>query len=397
MKAALRRRGSVLAAVAVVAALAAALGAEEPASVLILSPQPGAPVFGEVEVELSPYPESAVDRLELFVDDASVGELERPPYRLTVDVGTENREHSFRAVLYTRDGAQAESVLVTPAFAVDEVVDAKLQQLYVTVSRDGRRVLDLVGEDFVVLDQGTRQELVTFARGDVPMTAILMVDSSASMEGDRLRQAVKGVDVFLSRLGAQDEASVLLFSDRLLLSSPIANDPRTIRAGLDTVAAGGGTALNDHLYLALKRLEPRQGRRVVVLLTDGIDSHSVLGMRDVAWLARRSQAIVYWIRTQPRDEAHSSRFSSWKDAEAYRQEYRELVASVISSGGRIVDLERLEDAENAFAELMNELREQYVLGYYPSNARNDGSWHQVHVRARPGGVQVRTRGGYIDY
>lgn len=377
--------------------LTATLVAAEEPSVQFLSPSPAVPIFDQIEVELAPSPSAEVARLELFVDEIKAGERQGPPYRFTVDVGGDNRRHYFRAVLTLRSGATVEGRLETPAFAVDEVVDATLQQLYVTVTRDGARVLDLVADDFAIVDQGERQELVTFARGDVPLTSILMVDSSASMEGDRLRSALRGVDAFLERLGPQDEASVLLFSDRLLYASPISNDPTALHAGLSEVRAGGGTALDDHLYLALKRLEPRQGRRVVVLLSDGVDSHSVLQMRDVQWLARRSQAIVYWVRTRPGDESHESRFSSWKDADAYRQEYRLLTTTVLESGGRIVDLERLQDAEKAFGELMSELREQYVLGYYPSAAHNDGTWHQVHVRLRPGGVQVRTRGGYIDY
>ncbi|NJL29905.1 MAG: VWA domain-containing protein [Thermoanaerobaculia bacterium] len=286
---------------------------------------------------------------------------------------------------------------MSPAISVDDVVDAELQQLYVTVTRDTRRALDLGEGDFAVIDNGTRQELVTFARGDVPLAASVLVDASASMLGSRLRYALRGAAVFVQDLGPSDEASLLLFSDHLLHATPFANDPAVLTAGLSKVEASGGTALNDHLYLALKQLEKRQGRRVVIFLSDGVDSHSVLRTAELTWLARRSRALLYWIRTDPRNEERTSRFSAWKNADEYRAEIQQLTDTVSETGGRIFPIARMEDAEAAFREILAELREQYVLGYYPIGARNDGSWRTVTVRLRDSGLAVRTREGYLDY
>jgi Ca-activated chloride channel family protein len=194
-----------------------------------------------------------------------------------------------------------------------------------------------------------------------------------------------------------DEASILLFSDRLMFSTPFSNDITALTAGLGGVEAGGGTALNDHVYMALKRLEDRQGRRVLVLLSDGIDSHSALRMNEVTWLARRSRALIYWLRTDPEGDAHKTRMSAWKSPGDYRGEYEQLTRTVAETGGRILTLERLEDAEQAFQEVLAELRDQYVLGYFPTVNRGDGSWHRVLVRTRRSGLDVRTRGGYVDY
>ncbi|MCP4661303.1 MAG: VWA domain-containing protein [bacterium] len=380
----------------IAALVAVPLGAEA-IDVTITSPPPGQPLFGEVEFSIDVYPADAVARVEFFLDDELVGEAEDAPYSIQVNVGEENREHRFEVKAYAHWGELAESLLVSPAIDVGLVVEVELQQLYVTVTELDRRVLDLGEDDFTIIDNGALQELITFARGDVRVTAAILIDSSASMRGNRLRYALRGATAFVQGMRPSDNASIQLFSDHLLHKTPMSNNVSVLAAGLDGLHAAGGTALNDHLYLALKQVEHEQGRRVVVILSDGVDTHSALRMHDVIWLARRSRALIYWIRTDPRNEEDSSRFSSWKGPASYRTEYRQLTDVVIESGGRIVTIERIQDAGSAFREILAELREQYVLGYYPSDARNDGRWHRVAVRVTRNGLRVRTRGGYVDY
>lgn len=383
-------------------ALPAALAAQG-LDVTITSPLPGEPVFGEVEfvAELLGDGDAAGSlRVEFRLDGAEVGERAEPPYRLRLDVGGENREHCFEVVVWRVRPAGAAEVLATarlvsPAIPTDLEVDAGLQQLYVTVTEGGRRQLDLVREDFAIFDDGARQELVTFARGDVRLTAALLIDASVSMAGARLRSALAGASAFVREMGSGDEAAIWVFSDRLLHRTPLSNDPDRLTDRLDAVTAAGGTALNDQLYMALKRLEKQQGRRVVVILSDGVDVHSTLAMPEVAWLMRRSRALVYWIRSGS-DELIGSYYSAWKNPGEFLAEYRLLERAVRDSGGRIVDLERIEEAEAAFREVLRELREQYVLGYYPTRDRDDGRWHRVLVRVRDD-FEVRTQAGYVDF
>ncbi len=370
---------------------------EEAIGIFISQPTAGEPQFGELELVVDVYPANQVARVELMVDGKTVADLDQPPFRAWVDVGEKNLEHRFEARAYDANGEMAEALVVSPAFSVNEAVDASLQQLYITVTRGSSRVLNLHQEDFAIVDKGALQQTITFARGDVRLTAAILVDASASMVGSRLRHALRGATSFIKGMKESDSAALFLFSDRLLHVTPFSNDPEQLFAGLAGVSADGGTALNDHFYLALKRLETRQGRRVVILLSDGIDSHSALRMREARWLARRSRALVYWIRTDPGDERRQSRFSSWKNPRRYRAEYDMLIDTVLETGGRIVTLASIDQAEAAFREILAELREQYVLGYYPDNALNDGSWHKVTVRLRAAGLRVRTRGGYLDY
>jgi VWFA-related protein len=376
--------------------LAASVPAAFALDVFVRSPRGGQVVFGPVEVELELLTAADAVEVEVRLDGEVVGRLSEAPYRLVVDVGQENRSHVFEITAVDSDGGTATRTVTTGRVEVDMELDLELQQLYVTATRDGARVHDLERHDFVVLDGGYPQQLVTFERGDVPLTAVLLIDSSLSMQGENLRAALAGARAFVEEMRELDLAKVIVFSDRLLAVTSFTGDPRVVASVMDGVEAAGGTAINDHLYVALKQLETYQGRQVVVLLSDGVDIESVLGMDDVAWKAGRMQSLIYWIR--PRDAANpnASYYSVWRDPKAHRHEIETLGRVVAASGGRVREIAAIADAPAAFREIVAELREQYVLGYYPAVNLNDGRWHEVKVRVRSPGVRVRARGGYFD-
>ncbi len=365
-------------------------------TVRITEPEFGVPVFGRVKVVAEVESEHQISRAELFLDGRAAGLLEGPPpYRWTLEVGEDNVGHRFEVMARDAAGEEAHDVVITPAIQVDQEIEVELQQLYVTVTRGGDAARDLERGDFTVNDDGVRQQLVTFERGDVPLAALLLVDSSDSMRGERLRLALAGARSFVDSMARLDQAMLLLFADTVVHRAPFTGFPGVLASGLDGARAGGGTALSDHLYAALKLLEDRQGRQVVILLSDGVDTTSVLEMSDVLWAARRSQALVYWLRL-PLGERPGAISSAWRDGAGHHRELLSLEGLVRSSGGRIVPLASLGDATAAFTEILGELRGQYVLGYYPEPRRNDGHWRKVRVRAGAG-VKVRAREGYVDF
>ena len=356
-------------------------------------------VYGEVEILATVVSDENVSGVEIWVDGNRLGELVEPPYQVTVDVGYENSVHEFKAIARSVTGKTATARVVTPVLTVDEVVDIELQQLYVTVTEFDRRVLDLQRQDFRILDDGDRQEIVTFERGDVPLTAVLLLDCSLSMMGERLEAALDGARVFIDGMEELDEAMVMLFSDRLLRETGFSGNQSELDAALAAVEATGGTAINDHLFAAMAKLEARQGRRVVVLFSDGADVHSVLTMDEVLRKARLSQALIYWIYLPEAgdEDGVPSYTSAWRNIEGNKLQFRQLREAVRESGGRVHPLESLDQMDEAFAGILAELREQYVLGYYPTIAQADGTWHAVKVKVKKSGVDVRTRGGYLDY
>ncbi len=362
----------------------------------VRSPRPGQVAIGYVEVETEVLSAAAIAAVEIRVDGETLARLEEPPFEVVLDVGEENRSHTFEITATDIHGESVTRTVVTSAIAVQMELDLDLQQLFVTVTRDEQRVLDLEQDTFEIFDDGERQALVTFERGDVPLTAVLLIDSSHSMEGAALHTALAGARAFVEEMRELDEAKVIVFSDRLLASTPFTGDPGEVSAVMQNVQASGGTAIHDHLYLAFKELERRPGRRVIILLSDGIDVESILDMSDVEWKAGRLQSLLYWIRPSSAIEARGGFYSVWRDVKTSRRELEALASLVDSSGGRICRIAHTEQAAEAFRDILRELREQYVIGYYPSNNRNDGAWHDVRVLVRSPGVRVRTRGGYFD-
>ena len=386
-----RGRGVALAAAAALLLGAGSAGAQM--NVRFESPVSEQPVFGPTEVRVNVQAGEPIDRVEYFVNGKPMAVSKVPPYNVTIDVGDDNMEREFRAVAYTRSGVSAAGAVKTYAVRVDDVLNLKLRTLFVTVARGGRRDLALDQGDFQIFDNGTAQEIVTFGRDELPLTAVLLLDTSESMSEEDLESVRRGAKAFMDGMKPLDEAMVTLFSDRMLKATPFTSDPKNLQASLSGVKAAGGTAVNDFLYMSLKLLEARQGQRVVVLFSDGSDVHSVIPGDDLLWKARTGQALIYWIQLGGK---HESFTSSWRDFKANDQEYRELEQAVRESGGRILTIERLEDLEGAFRNVLKDLREQYAVGYYPNNARGDGKWHKLDVRVK-GGARARTREGYADY
>jgi len=339
---------------------------------------------------------AAVERVEFFLDGALAGTASQAPYRILLDAGDENKEHRLEVVAHGAGGERATASLTTPRLPTDAEIQVDLQQLFVTVENGGRPVLDLTKDDFTVSDQGAPQPLVTFGRGDIPFTAVLLVDSSASMQGGRLEKALDGARAFLAAMAPLDQAKLVLFSDHVLLETPFTSIQSVLTLGLRGVKPSGGTALNDALYLAVKRLETRRGRKIAVLLSDGVDVESVLSIEEARAIARR-QVSLYWLRLRREEEGPRVRISSaWRDAPDHQKELEQLRAAVLESGGRIADLSSVEEIPATLTALLEELRDQYVLGIAPRHTgEGRGSWHEVKVEVR-GGLRARTQDGYVE-
>ncbi|MFL6234251.1 MAG: VWA domain-containing protein [Thermoanaerobaculia bacterium] len=362
-------------------------------AVRIQSPTADQPVFGPTEVSVGVASGEKVDRVDLFVNGKLMGTAQKPPFRFNVDMGDDNVRREFRAVAHTTTGATASDVVVTVPVQITDELNLKLRALFVSVIRDGQKNLALGQEDFQVFDNGAPQQIVTFGRDELPLTAVLLLDTSESM-GERLEAVRRGTRAFLDGMKPSDEAMLALFSDRLLRFTPFTSDKKELDAVIASTQAAGGTAVNDFLYLSLKLLDARQGQRVVVLFSDGSDVHSVLPAADVLWKARAGQSLIYWIQLGGK---HQSFTSAWRDFKGNDREYGELEKAVKESGGRILAINKIEELEGAFRNILQELRQQYALGYYPTNAKGDGKWHKVQVTLRGGGGRVHTREGYADY
>lgn len=368
-------------------------------TVVITNPSTGQPVFGETELraQVQAPAGARIQKVEFYLDGLLVGTVSTPPYRLLVDAGQDNVEHNIEAVAYDATGATSTARVRTAVIQSDMQVDVALRQLFINVDRGGEPVLDLPQSVFEVYDDGERQNIVTFARGDIPFTAVIAVDASGSMTGSRLRTAVDGARSFAQAMQRLDECKLVLFADRVLTETPFTSTPTILTLGLENVRARGGTALNDSVYLALKRLEPRTGRKVVIVLSDGVDMESVLSMERAQALARQDSVVLYWL--QPQDEGYElpvSFASWWRNEDNHQRELNLLRRTILDSGGRIDVLRDINQVPAALGRVLKDLREQYVIGYYPSKTRGTGTWHDIEVRVKGSGLRARTQRGYVE-
>jgi Ca-activated chloride channel homolog len=337
-------------------------------------------------------PSQEDEEVVFLVDNRVVARFREPPFRTVVDLDIA-LEHRFEVLVLDDGDEVGHRERTLPGVRIDEQVDLSLMQLYVTVLREGTAERALPRDRFSILDQGARQEIVTFEGGDAAITAALLIDSSLSMGEGRLALALESAEALLSGFRELDECSVFLFADRVFRYVPTRQEPLASLRALRGAQPAGGSAIHDALYRASRELEARQGRRVLVLLSDGIDVHSALRAEQLRWALRRGNSVVYWIRLGTPGERH---VSAWRGAEEHDEQIEELTKAVEESGGRILPISRIDQAREAFRTVLEELRSQYVIGYYPNNLRHDGAWHNVRVRVEQSGVFVRSRAGYID-
>lgn len=290
-----------------------------------------------------------------------------------------------------------------PGIRVDEVVEVELQQIYVTARRFGQRVDDLEAHEITLRDEGQEQEIVTFARGDVPFTAILLLDASESMAGSGLERALEGARTFVEGMGLYDRARILAAADRIRDLSPFVSagtrESAALRRAIDRSSAGGSTALFDHLFLAAETLGEEQGRRVVILLSDGFDTLSAIPVESVREIVRRRQVQVYWVHLEPEAEQKQMPYppTAWRSTGDIRDQTRMLKELIEESGGEVIGIEGPDQVEPTFAAILEDLRNQLALGYEPTPRHGDGRWREVEVGTSRWGVRLRHGVGYVDH
>jgi Ca-activated chloride channel family protein len=256
--------------------------------------------------------------------------------------------------------------------------------IYATViDSSGRLVPDLDRADFTVLDDGKPVELTTFSNASLPFTVVVMMDTSASMTNN-LEFLERAAEQFLIRLLPVDRAQVGAFNDKIQLSGTFTNDRDELIAALDTLQFGNPTRLNDAIEVSLNALERVDGRRVILIFSDGEDTASKTSFRTVLERARDEEVMAYAIGLE----------SEYFDGVRLRRSRpsRDLRRIADETGGGYFELKRTAELAPTFTRVAQELRSQYLLGFAP--AALDGKLHKLDVRVRSG-LTVRARRSYL--
>jgi Ca-activated chloride channel family protein len=256
----------------------------------------------------------------------------------------------------------------------------------------GQYVTGLTREDFAVFEDGVKQDLSIFAHENLPISMVLMVDTSASMD-DKLPAARTAGKRFVRTLRAQDVAQVMQFNDRATVLQDFSADHAALEEAFDHTEASGPTALHNALYVALKDLAKQKPtrelrRRALVLLSDGEDTASLVSDEQVLDLARKTEINIYAISLRAKAAPDRNRLK-------FSQAAHLLTALTQDTGGQVHFPNSLSELEAVYDRIAEELRSQYSLGYVSSNKRADGKWRRIVVRvpARDD-LRVRHKLGY---
>lgn len=305
--------------------------------------------------------------------------------------------------------AQAQSAVGPPAFAsgVDSVY------LDVVVSSGGRPVTGLSAADFEVRDNGVRQAASLNGITTTGLTVALVFDTSASVAGEKLGQLKAAGHAFIDGLATRDEASLLTFSQELLLPVPPTRDRLAVHRALDRVVGRGATSLRDALYVAVK-LRRTTARSLVVLFTDGEDTLSWLTAEEVLAAARQADAQVTVVVSAEASEAAAAYRATIRLPDPLRQEQGAPASQGWERGASRDGEERPQnrflreiarvtgggywsahdaDLPRVYQRILEETRTRYVLSFEPQGVSRPGR-HRLEVSVKNRRVDVRARAEY---
>ncbi|MDE3169923.1 MAG: VWA domain-containing protein [Acidobacteriota bacterium] len=238
----------------------------------------------------------------------------------------------------------------------------------------GRIVTGLRQDNFRVFEDGVEQETVYFASDDVPVSIGVIFDMSGSM-ADKIQKSRNAAVQFFRTANPQDEFFLVDFNDRAELITPFTGDVDQLQNQLMYTAAHGMTALYDGVYLGLSQMRSaHHERKALLIISDGGDNHSRYTETDIRRFVQESDVQIYAIGL----------FEPNGGPTPEEQHGPALLADLTQlTGGRMFVVQNLSELPDISTKISMELRNQYVLGYIPSNRSQDGKWRKIKVRLRP--------------
>jgi len=271
-------------------------------------------------------------------------------------------------------------------------INVRLVNVFVTVTDGkGAPISVLTKDNFHLSEDGQDQKIAVFDKESaLPLSIVMAIDTSLSTKKDLPLELASARHFAHAILRPVDALSVYQFSEIVDEVTPFTPDLKVIDRGIDRIHVGSATALYDALYLGSRALDRRNGRKVMVVITDGGDTVSKVDYRDAVRAAQEAEAILYSIIVVP-VEASAGRDTGGEHA---------LIQLSEDTGGKYYYASSLPQLDGAFRQISAELRTQYLLAYYPSQRFSDSEFRKIDVKItgepEASAFHVRHRTGYYS-
>jgi len=368
--------------VTLIAATVIATSAQE-VRLRILSPTESTYLVGSARLHAVIEPSSAerdVEKVTFFVGATQVCEVTAPPFECEWDAGERVEPRQVRVVATMKSGDRRVQTVTTKKLGYVETVDVDVVQVTVVVTDEhGQFVSGLKQSDFKVSEDGVPQKVSSFSDEHTPLELATAIDVSSSVT-DALPGMKTAATRFVGALEPSDQVTVLGFNDNIFTLAKRSTDPVIRERAIGRLRAWGGTALYDAVVQGIDLLGHQQGRRAIILFTDGKDENSHASLDTAISQVEASDAMIYTIGQG--QAVHD------KDLQKVLQQI------ATTSGGRPFLTSTPSKLDEAFSLILDDLHHQYLLSYpAPDNMRN-GKYHKIKVVAGGGKYRVRARDGY---
>jgi Ca-activated chloride channel family protein len=315
-------------------------------------------------------------------------------------------------------------------------VDTDLVSIEAAVTdKRGANAGALDANDFVIYEDGVAQRISNFATADVPFNVVIVIDTSGSTRDDVILMK-RAARRFLNELRPGDRVAVVAFNESIQLLTHLTSDHNRVERALALLEPGSGTAFYDALHLTVEAVLGKvQGRKAIVVLTDGVDSYGSYTYERLRPELEKASTAAYFLELNTENFTEAGLLRSCSDRSHFRfsnkqlrkyyqglettraeqptdhcllstderrkinqrlyeMAHTEMGQLADRTGGRVVPVKDIQQLEPAYAQIAAELRTQYSLGYYPSNDAHDGKWRSLRVEIKRPGLIARAKPGY---
>jgi Ca-activated chloride channel homolog len=370
-----------------------------------------ATVVGPARAELKVVPPAgaAVASVTFSVDAVPAGTKGAPPWTFAWDAGDGSKGHRLEAIATFSDGSTARAVVDTSRLTINQTEEVALVNVYaIAKATSANYITDLTSADFRIFENERPQTIDRFSAERRPLRVAIVLDTSLSMEGDKLKSAIAAAVEFLNIIQPGDEGLVVGFADNVKILQDLTSSRTELETAVRSVTARGGTSLYDAIVKASERLAEFDGRRVMVVLSDGRDEAdnglepgSLHTLEEAQDRALRNEVMVFAIglgRSLTRD---AKALDENPTARAEEMDFygRKPLVTILrtlaeTTGGTSVFSPGAGQLRRSFERVAEDLRHQYSLAYRSDDPRHDGSWRAIKVTVARAGVTVTNRKGY---